>query len=137
MRIIYLIISCTFILFATSAYSIDLYDQNELDRMKEIDKRIVDLSWGAAIEIGSVSGLYLSGQWVVAVVLGSKAAYDINEMISLLKERYSITKDAKERKEIQKAIDKLNSENSMDGYREQHSDEHSSCGESDSVGGLR
>ena len=137
MKVFYLTISFVFLLFTYNLYCLDLYDQNELDRMKEIDKKIIDLSWSAAIEVGGVSGLYLSGQWIVVMVLGSKAVYDINEMIDLLKERYSITKDAKERQEIQKAIDKLNSENSMDGYREQHSDEHSSCGESDSVGGLR
>lgn len=124
MKRIYLIISFTFILFASKAYSMDLYDEQEKNRMDEINKKIVTISITTAAEASGVSGLYLTGQWVAAMFLGGKVAYDVNELVDLIKEKISLTKDAKERRDLEKSIEDLKSVHGMDEYRENHSDEH-------------
>jgi len=131
-----LILLFTFLLFFSKGYSLDIYDSNEQERMKEIDKEIAKTAMDIALDIGVISGSYMTGNLIIASLSGYRAMYDVNELIDLIKEKISLTKDEKEKRELQMAIDKLNSENSMDGYRENHSDEHSSIGDSDRVGGL-
>jgi len=131
-----LILLFTFLLFFSRGYSLDLYDENERDRIKEIDEKISSIAGILSVEVVTMPSLYATGNFALLTITGVQACQNVTSLVNLLRERYTITKDAKERKEILDTIEKLNSENSMDGYRENHSDEHSSIGDSDRIGGL-